>query len=163
MTSSESFVWEKLGLVFEPAKHPGRAWMAAFAQAPATLLFDDFVRVYFSCRPEPDARGQYVSRSAFVDLDRKDLTRVVAVAEQPILPLGGLGEFDEFGTYPVSVTRVGEVVRLIRGEFKALTIIAGNVTSAAGVEFLAGCGANAIKIGQGPGSICTTRIVAGVG
>jgi IMP dehydrogenase len=51
----------------------------------------------------------------------------------------------------------------VRGAFKDLTLIAGNVTSAAGVEFLAGCGANAIKVGQGPGSICTTRIVAGVG
>lgn len=58
---------------------------------------------------------------------------------------------------------VGDVVKLVRGEFKDLTIIAGNVTSASGVTFLAGCGASAIKIGQGPGSICTTRIVAGVG
>lgn len=58
---------------------------------------------------------------------------------------------------------VGDVVKLIRGAFKDLTIIAGNVTSAAGVSFLAGCGANAVKIGQGPGSICTTRMVAGVG
>ncbi len=37
------------------------------------------------------------------------------------------------------------------------------MTSAAGVDYLAECGANAIKVGQGPGSICTTRIVAGVG
>jgi len=44
-----------------------------------------------------------------------------------------------------------------------LPIIAGNVTSAEGVEFLARAGATAIKVGQGPGSICTTRIVAGVG
>jgi IMP dehydrogenase len=58
---------------------------------------------------------------------------------------------------------VGEVVRLIRKAFANLTIIAGNVTSAAGVEFLADCGADTIKIGQGPGSICTTRVVAGVG
>ncbi|MDP3068977.1 MAG: IMP dehydrogenase [Opitutaceae bacterium] len=58
---------------------------------------------------------------------------------------------------------VGEVVKLVRGAFKHLTIIAGNVTSGGGVTYLAGCGANAIKIGQGPGSICTTRIVAGVG
>jgi IMP dehydrogenase len=58
---------------------------------------------------------------------------------------------------------VGEVVKLVRGAFKELTLIAGNVTSAAGVEYLGACGANAIKIGQGPGSICTTRIVAGVG
>src|SRR5450432_625201 len=58
---------------------------------------------------------------------------------------------------------VGETVRLIRDSFPELPIIAGNVTSASAVEFLADCGANAIKIGQGPGSICTTRIVAGVG
>jgi IMP dehydrogenase len=58
---------------------------------------------------------------------------------------------------------VGEVVRLVRGAFPSITLIAGNVTSAAGVEYLADCGADAVKIGQGPGSICTTRIVAGVG
>ncbi|MFL5295342.1 MAG: IMP dehydrogenase, partial [Phenylobacterium sp.] len=61
------------------------------------------------------------------------------------------------------VAGVGEVVNLVRGAFPNLTLIAGNVTSGSGVEFLADCGANAIKIGQGPGSICTTRIVAGVG
>jgi IMP dehydrogenase len=58
---------------------------------------------------------------------------------------------------------VGEVVKLVRAAFPSLTLIAGNVTSGAGVEFLADCGADAVKVGQGPGSICTTRIVAGVG
>jgi hypothetical protein len=52
----------------------------------------------------------YVSYSAFVDLDRRDLFKVRRVAERPILPLGGLGEFDEFGVYPVSAIRhEGEV------------------------------------------------------
>lgn len=58
---------------------------------------------------------------------------------------------------------VGEAVHLLRDAFRRLPIIAGNVTSGAGVEFLADAGANIIKVGQGPGSICTTRIVAGVG
>ncbi len=58
---------------------------------------------------------------------------------------------------------VGDAVKLIRETFPDLPILAGNVTSGSGVEFLAECGANVIKIGQGPGSICTTRIVAGVG
>ncbi len=58
---------------------------------------------------------------------------------------------------------VGEMVRLVRDAFPHLTIIAGNVTSAEGVDYLARHGASAIKVGQGPGSICTTRIVAGVG
>ncbi|HAV14278.1 MAG TPA: malate dehydrogenase [Opitutae bacterium] len=58
---------------------------------------------------------------------------------------------------------VGDTIRMLRDAFPDLTLIAGNVTSAEGVEFLADAGANTIKIGQGPGSICTTRIVAGVG
>ena len=58
---------------------------------------------------------------------------------------------------------VGDIVKLVRDAFPHLTLIAGNVTSASGVDYLASCGASAIKVGQGPGSICTTRIVAGVG
>lgn len=58
---------------------------------------------------------------------------------------------------------VGETVRLLRENFPALALIAGNVTSAEGVEFLADAGADCVKIGQGPGSICTTRLVTGVG
>ena len=58
---------------------------------------------------------------------------------------------------------VGDAVKAIRKAFPETTIVGGNVTNAAGVEYLAECGADAIKIGQGPGSICTTRMVAGVG
>ncbi len=58
---------------------------------------------------------------------------------------------------------VGTAARFIRESFPELTLIAGNVTSKEGVEFLAQAGADAVKVGQGPGSICTTRIVAGVG
>lgn len=58
---------------------------------------------------------------------------------------------------------VGQMVRLIRDAFPDLTILAGNVTSAEAVDYLADHGASAIKVGQGPGSICTTRVVAGVG
>ena len=99
------FNWKKRGLLFDPGNHPGRPWLHRYAQAPATLIFDDFVRVYFSCRPAPDAQGRYVSYTAFVDLDRRDLTRILRVADEPILKLGGLGTFDEFGVYPVSVIR----------------------------------------------------------
>ena len=58
---------------------------------------------------------------------------------------------------------VGDATRMIRAAFPELPIMAGNVTSAEGVEYLSEAGANSVKIGQGPGSICTTRIVAGVG
>ena len=58
---------------------------------------------------------------------------------------------------------VGDAVSLIHAAYPDLPIIAGNVTTAAGVNYLADCGANIIKVGQGPGSICTTRLIAGVG
>jgi hypothetical protein len=105
------FHWRKLGKLFDPQSVTGRPWLKEFAQAPATLVMDDVVRVYFSCRPAADANGQYVSRSAWVDLDRANLFRIRDVALEPILSLGGLGEFDEFGTYPVSVVRDGPRVR----------------------------------------------------
>jgi IMP dehydrogenase len=55
-----------------------------------------------------------------------------------------------------------EVVRTIRGKHD-VELVAGNISTAEGALALADAGADAVKVGQGPGSICTTRIVAGVG
>jgi IMP dehydrogenase len=97
------------------------------------------------------------TRNAFGELDRQRILRHVE----------GLVER---GLDAVAVSTahghskgVGDTVRMLRDAFPKLPIIAGNVTSAAGTEFLADSGANVVKVGQGPGSICTTRIVAGVG
>lgn len=54
-------------------------------------------------------------------------------------------------------------LRQLRKNFKQLNIIAGNVATAAGAKALADAGADCVKVGIGPGSICTTRIVAGAG
>jgi len=56
-----------------------------------------------------------------------------------------------------------ETVRKIREQYPALNIIAGNVATAEATRDLIEAGANIIKVGIGPGSICTTRVVAGVG
>lgn len=142
------FKWIKLGKVFTPQDVPDRPWLKEFAQAPATLVCDDYVRVYFSCRPAPDANGQYVSRSSWVDLDRRDLTRVLRVAEQPILPLGELGEFDEFGTYPVSVTREGDEVRAYYAGWTRCESVPFN--TAIGMASSHDGGATFTKAGRGP-------------
>jgi len=105
ITAHYMFEWNKLGLVFNPTKINDKPWLKEFAQAPSVLVFDDFIRVYFSCRPPADKNGQYSSYSAYVDLDRKNLFNILNVSEKPILELGNLGEFDEFGTYPISVIR----------------------------------------------------------
>jgi IMP dehydrogenase len=56
-----------------------------------------------------------------------------------------------------------EALKLLKKNFKNLPVIAGNVATAQGALALANAGADAVKIGIGPGSICTTRIVAGAG
>src|SRR5579859_5172286 len=115
-------------------------------------------------KPARDAQFRLVcgaavsaTRNAFGELDRDRI-------------LAHVGGLVERGVDAVAVSTahghskgVGDAVRMLRGAFPRLPIIAGNVTSSAGVEFLAESGANCIKVGQGPGSICTTRIVAGVG
>jgi IMP dehydrogenase len=54
-------------------------------------------------------------------------------------------------------------VKSIRKKYKTMSLIAGNVATGEGALALANAGADAIKVGIGPGSICTTRIVAGTG
>ena len=72
------FHWEKLGKIFTPQEITGRPWLKEYAQAPSTLIFDDIVRVYFSCRPPPDKNGQYTSYSAFVEADGTTTTGLAA-------------------------------------------------------------------------------------
>jgi len=56
-----------------------------------------------------------------------------------------------------------DAVRDLKKNFKGIEIVAGNVATGAATEALCAAGADAIKVGIGPGSICTTRVVAGVG
>jgi IMP dehydrogenase len=58
---------------------------------------------------------------------------------------------------------VAEVVRLAKRKYPHVDVIAGNVATAEATEALIDAGADAVKVGIGPGSICTTRVVAGVG
>ena len=142
------FHWKKLGKVFTPQEVTGCPWIKEYAQAPATLIMDDIVRVYFSCRPPADANGQYVSYSAYVDLDRSDLFKIRHIAEQPILSLGGIGEFDEFGTYPVSVIRDGEHLRAYYAGWTRCESVPFNV--AIGTAMSSDGGKTFQKVGNGP-------------
>lgn len=115
-------------------------------------------------KPARDSRFRLVcgaavsaTRNAFGELDRaRILNHVAALAERGV-------DVIAVSTAHGHTRGVGDTVKVLRDAFPELPIIAGNVTSAAGVAFLAECGADAVKVGQGPGSICTTRIVAGVG
>jgi len=59
--------------------------------------------------------------------------------------------------------RVGNLIEYLKENYPRVDVIAGNVATYEGAMFLIDKGADAIKVGVGPGSICTTRVVAGVG
>ncbi|MBM3848061.1 MAG: IMP dehydrogenase [Verrucomicrobia bacterium] len=115
-------------------------------------------------KPARDARFRLVcgaavsaTRTAFGELDRERILKHVEALVDRGLDVVAVSTAHGFSK------GVGDCVRMIRDAFPKLPIIAGNVTSASGVEFLAQSGASCVKVGQGPGSICTTRVVAGVG
>ncbi len=60
-------------------------------------------------------------------------------------------------------TSVVETVRSLKQNFRGLEVVAGNVATAEGAQALIEAGADGIKVGMGPASICTTRVVSGVG
>lgn len=140
--------WKKLGRVFNPQEIRNVEWMREFAQAPSVLIFDRFIRVYFSCRPLPEKNGQYVSYSGYVELNRSNLFEIIRVSEKPILKLGDVGTFDEFGTYPVSVIRRGDEVIGYYGGWTRCESVPFNV--AIGVAVSHDNGETFSKLGNGP-------------
>ena len=58
---------------------------------------------------------------------------------------------------------VADMLKLIKKTFPEIDVVVGNVATADAAKFLANAGADAVKVGIGPGSICTTRVIAGVG
>ena len=60
-------------------------------------------------------------------------------------------------------SRVGDVLKTLKDKFNGVDIVVGNIATADAADYLKENGADGIKVGIGPGSICTTRVVAGVG
>lgn len=93
--------WRRLGKIFDPRKHALPMGCTSYAQSPQALVFDDFVRIYFSTRAVDPTNGKFLSHVAYVDM-KKNLREVMGVSSHEVLPLGGLGSFDEHGIFPIS-------------------------------------------------------------
>jgi hypothetical protein len=101
--------WKKVGKIFDPTRHKLPAECVQFAQSPQALVFDDFVRIYFSTRALDHRNGKYLSHIAFVDM-RKNLRDILRVSDATVIPLGTLGSFDEHGIFPMNVVRRGDMI-----------------------------------------------------
>jgi hypothetical protein len=102
--------WKKLGKTFDPTQYILPNDCVFFAQSPQALVFDDFVRIYFSTRALDRSNGTYLSHIAFADM-RKNLREILRVSDRTVIPLGELGCFDEHGIFPMNVVRYGDAIR----------------------------------------------------
>jgi hypothetical protein len=142
------FKWRKLGRVFNPTDFNNISWMKEYAQAPSVIFFENYVRVYFSSRTLPDANGQYLSRLAYIDLKKDNLFEIINICKEPILQLGNLGTFDEFGTYPATVIKTGDDMRVYYAGWTRCESVPFN--AAIGIAFSNDGGETFTKIGNGP-------------
>jgi hypothetical protein len=101
--------WQKLGKLFDPKDHELGTGCRLFAQSPQALVFDDFVRIYFSTRSVDSENGKFISHIRYVDMS-KDLTNILNVSADTVIPLGGLGAFDEHGIFPANILRLEHAV-----------------------------------------------------
>lgn len=137
-----------MGKIFDPTEVQGIWWMKEFAQAPAVLICDSFVRVYFSCRPLPEPMGMVCSYIGYVDLDRNDLFKVINISKKPVLGLGDKGAFDEFGTMPISIIRDGRRILAYYGGWTRCESVPFNI--AIGLAVSCDNGDTFTKAGNGP-------------
>lgn len=94
--------WKKKGRIFDPEAM--KDWGYQYSQVPFALPIEkDKLRVYFTSRPPINESGQYVSYTFFADFNDKDFTDIIELKKAPVMSLGQLGAFDEFGTMPCSV------------------------------------------------------------
>lgn len=96
--------WKKLGRIFNPVEHKLVNNCVEFAQSPQTLVFDDYVKIYFSTR-EPDLKtGKFLSHVAFVEMS-KDFKTILNISNKTVIALGELGTFDEHGIFPINLLK----------------------------------------------------------
>ncbi len=117
------------------------------------------VKDILKAEAQPDAVKDVQGRlrvGAAVGTSGETMERVAALVEQGV-------DLIVVDTAHGHSKRVLEVVAAIRREHRELQLVAGNIATADAAAALVEAGADAIKVGIGPGSICTTRVVAGVG
>lgn len=106
-------------------------------------------------RSAKDANGRLLAAAAVgVGTDTFDRVRALVRAGADVIVVD-TAHGHSFG--------VLKAVEKIRREFQGVAVVAGNVATAEGTRDLIEAGADAVKVGVGPGSICTTRVVAGIG
>lgn len=139
--------WHKLGKIFDPTQFKLPHGCTHFAQSPQALVFDDFVRIYFSTRALDGDTGKYLSHIAFVDM-KKNLRDILNVSRHTVIELGKRGCFDEHGIFPMNVLRhEGLIYGYTSGVNRSVSV---PVDTAIGLAISHDNGLTFQKVGDGP-------------
>jgi hypothetical protein len=138
--------WKKLGRIFNPAEHKLPNNCLEYAQSPQTLVFDDFVRIYFSTR-QKDNQGKFLSHIAFIDMD-KDFKKIIDISSGTVIELGDPGCFDEHGIFPINPLKHGDqILAYTCGWSRRVSV---SVETSTGLAFSDDNGITFKKLGTGP-------------
>jgi len=140
--------WKKLGKIFDPTEHQLANNCVEFAQSPQALVFDDFIRIYFSTR-EKDETGKYLSHVAYVDMD-KSFQKVIGVSTNTVIELGGLGCFDEHGIFPMNVVRDKDKDKILAYTTGWNRKVSVSTDASIGLAVSVDDGVTFKKVGEGP-------------
>ena len=139
--------WKKLGKIFDPTKYSLPNNCKEFAQSPQTLVFDGFVRIYFSTRERDEATGKFLSHVAFVDMD-KNFENILNISTDTVIKLGELGSFDEHGIFPINVVKHNDkIFAYTCGWSRRVSV---SVETSTGLAYSDDNGLTFKKIGSGP-------------
>lgn len=119
------------------------------------ITYRDITKISEFPRACKDSKGR-LRVAAGVGVTRDSLDRVAALVENGVDAV----VVDTAHGHSANVVRT---LQAIKSSFPEIDVVVGNIATAEAAEFLVNAGADGIKVGIGPGSICTTRIVAGVG
>lgn len=119
------------------------------------LTYKDITKVKDNPNASKDAKGR-LRVAAGVGVTADTLIRVRALYEADVDAI-------VIDTAHGHSKGVIEMLKMVKKEFPTLEVIVGNIATADAAKMLVDAGADAVKVGIGPGSICTTRVVAGVG
>ena len=139
--------WKKLGKIFDPAMHTLHKNCKAFAQSPQALVFDDFVRIYFSTREKDETTKKFLSHISYVDMD-KNFSKIIKIADQTVIELGKLGSFDEHGIFPINILRHDDKIWAYTCGWSRRVSV--SVETSTGLAFSDDNGISFKKMGDGP-------------
>lgn len=121
----------------------------------ALLTYKDITKVKTNPLSSKDSKGRLLV-AAGVGVTSDSMNRVAALVEAEV-------DAVVIDTAHGHTKSVNTLLRKVRSEYPSLQIVVGNVATGDAARMLADSGADGVKVGIGPGSICTTRVIAGVG